>query len=250
MTIYGDFAAFYASGDYPEYSAQIAKLLPSIFQKIGIVPHKILDLACGEGTFAVAMAKQAFEVTGVDQSPQMLALARRKAKTEKVQVPFLQMDIRQLKMETKFDLVTCWFDSLNYITDYDDLKLTFQGIAGVMKPGGMFIFDMNTIYWLVTLAQRYSCVVERETANIFQVHRHSYDFEKCIATFQITGFAKEDDRWLRRVDEIHKERGYTIDEIRSCLRATQLVELACWENFEKQTPLTPQSRRVYFITKK
>lgn len=250
MTIYSDFATLYASGDYPEYSAQIAKLLPSIFQKIGLRPHKILDLACGEGTFAVAMAKHAFKVTGVDQSPEMLALARQKAKTEKVHVHFLQMDIRQLKMEMKFDLVTCWFDSLNYITDYADLKSTFQGIAAVMKPGGMLIFDMNTIYWLVTLAQRHSCVVERETANIFQVHRHSYDFETCIATFHITGFVKENDRWLRRIDEIHKERGYTLDEIRSCLRAAQLSELACWEDLEKQTPLTPQSRRVYFICKK
>jgi hypothetical protein len=114
----------------------------------------------------------------------------------------------------------------------------------------VFIFDLNTIYWLVTLAQRYPCTVQRETDTIFQVHRHSFNFETNIGTFHITGFIKDNGRWLRRVDETHKERGYTLEQIRQTIIESGLQEMACWESLEHQTPLTPESRRFFFVTKK
>ena len=250
MDVYRAFAQLYAIGDYPQYSARIATILPKVLCLLEVTPHTLLDLACGEGTFAVAMAKQGLVVTGLDQSPEMIALAKEKAIQEGVQATFIQGDMRQLDFSSSFDLVTCWFDSLNYLLELKDLASTFQGVAQALSDKGVFIFDLNTIFWLVTLAQRYPCTVERETEEIFQVHRHSYNFETNIGTFHITGFIKENDRWLRRVDETHKERGYTLEEVRYTIKNTGLRELACWEDLEHQTPLSPQSRRVFFVTQK
>jgi len=250
MGIYRKFAQLYANGDYPQYSARIAAIFPDVITFLKMQPHSLLDLACGEGTFAVAMAKQDFMVTGVDQSPEMIELARKKAAQEGVQVSFLQGDMRNLDFSSTFDVVTCWFDSLNYLLELDDLTATFRGVVKALSPNGLFIFDMNTIYWLATLAQRYPCTVERETDTIFQVHRHSYNFETNIGTFHITGFIQEGHRWLRRVDETHKERGYTLEEVRTVLKKSGLREVACWENLERQTPLTEQSKRVFFVTQK
>jgi ubiquinone/menaquinone biosynthesis C-methylase UbiE len=250
MEIYREFAGLYASGDYPQYSQHIAEYLPGLFTKLDFQPKTILDVACGEGTFAIEMAKQGYKVTGIDQSPEMLTLARRKARNEKIKLNLHKMDMRQIKFNKTFDLATSWFDSLNYILEINDLESTFEKIAQVLTDSGWFIFDMNTIYWLVTLAQRYACVLERDTTDIFQVHRHAYDYERRIASFNITGFVKDKGRWLRRIDETHKERGYTIDEIRRCLKAAGFNEVGCWSNLEKQFPFTPQSKRAYFVVKK
>jgi SAM-dependent methyltransferase len=250
MNIYRKFAQLYATGNYPEYSAHIATLFPEVLSQLKVAPNSLLDLACGEGTFAVAMAKQGLQVTGLDQSPEMLAYAQAKADQEGVRITFTQGDMRALDYSSTFDVVTCWYDSLNYLLELNDLTSTFIGVEKALSEDGVFIFDLNTIYWLVTLAQRYPCMVERETDTIFQVHRHSYDFETNIGTFHITGFIKEDDRWLRRVDETHKERGYTLDEVRHVIKDSGLQEVDCWENLEHQTPMTPQSRRVFFVTKK
>ena len=250
MNIYRKFAHLYATGNYPQYSARIATLFPEVLSYLELKPRSLLDLACGEGTFAVAMAKHNLQVTGLDQSPEMVALARAKADQEGVPITFIQGDMRDLTFSSTFDVVTCWFDSLNYLLKLDDLPATFRGVTRALVENGFFIFDLNTIYWLVTLAQRYPCIVERETDSIFQVHRHSYNFETNVGTFHITGFIKEDDRWLRRVDETHKERGYTLEEVRTVIAESGLQEVDCWESLERQAPLSEQSKRAFFVTQK
>jgi ubiquinone/menaquinone biosynthesis C-methylase UbiE len=250
MGIYDTFAPYYASGGFTQYSQRMAETFPSLLKHFDRTPETILDLACGEGTFAVSMAQDGYQVTGIDRSPAMLKLAKTKSKTEKVTVTWRQLEMQHLDYDNSFDIVTCWFDSLNYLHELDHLCATFRGVHNALRENGLFVFDMNTIYWLVTLAQRYAVTVERETEEIFQVHRHSYDFDKNIATFYITAFVKDNDRWHRRVDEIHKERGYTLKEIQGCLSDAGLQELACWANLEDQSPLTKESRRVYFVAEK
>jgi ubiquinone/menaquinone biosynthesis C-methylase UbiE len=250
MGIYDAFAPYYASGGYTQYSQRMAEAFPTLLRHFNQTPETILDLACGEGTFAVSVAKAGYQVTGIDRSPAMLKLAKTKNKTEKVSVTWRQLEMQHLDYDNSFDIVTCWFDSLNYLLELDDLCATFTGVHNALRENGLFVFDMNTIYWLVTLAQRYAVTVERETSELFQVHRHSYDFDKNIATFNITAFVKDNDRWLRRVDEIHSERGYSLKEIQECLNEAGLQELARWGNLEDQSPLTKESRRVFFVTQK
>jgi len=250
LTIYDDFAFIYASGDYPQFSQEMANLLSSYLDTLDFRPKTLLDVACGEGTFAIAMAKKKHDVTGIDQSKTMLRIAREKAKHANVKVDFHEMDMRQLKLSKSFDIVTCWFDSLNYLLTMDDLFSTFNGIQQHLNTGGFFIFDLNTIHWLTTLAQRYAATIERETNEIFQVHRHTYDSETKIATFHLIAFLKENECWVRRVDEIHYERGYTLNEIRTSLQNTGLTEIASWGDFGQRLPVTADSKRVWFITKK
>ncbi len=248
--IYREFARLYTLGDFPEFSTYMGQLLPSILEQYHLQPTTILDVACGEGTFAVMMAKQGYKVTGIDQSPEMLIIARKKAQAENIALSFHEMDMRHLKLQTTFDLVTCWYDSLNYILTLDDIETTFTSVSQHMNPDGRFIFDLNTIHWLRTLAQRYAVRVERETNDIFQVHRHSYDENSRIAVFHIVGFLKENDCWIRRVDEHHHQRGYTLDEIRRCLKKAGLAEIACWGNLEERLPVAANSKRMWFLVKK
>jgi SAM-dependent methyltransferase len=249
MSIYERFAYFYAKGPYLQYSDRMAELFPAVLERFDAQPQTILDIACGEGTFAVAMAKRGFRVTGVDLSPRMLQFARERAEQENVEVEFLLQDMRSLPFEGRFDLVTCWFDSLNYILELEDLTKTFAGACRALKKPGLFIFDMNTIYGLAVNWQRNLCYVQQDSAELFEIHRPSYDFERNIATLRITGFAKEGDRWTR-MDEVHKERGYTLRDIRQCLKEVDFQELACWGNLAEMSEPKPDSGRVWLVVQK
>jgi ubiquinone/menaquinone biosynthesis C-methylase UbiE len=249
MSIYERFAYFYAKGPYLGYSERMAELLPAVLERFDAKPQTILDIACGEGTFAVAMAKKGFRVAGVDQSPQMLRLARQRAERESVDVAFLLQDMRALPFTDRFDLVTCWFDSLNYLLELEDLTKTFAGVHRALKKAGLFIFDMNTIYGLAVDWQRHHCYVQQDTPELFEIHFPRYDLEKNIAIMKITGFVKEGDGWTR-MDEVHQERGYTLEDIRQCLKEAGLQELACWGNLQEMSEPKPNSGRVWFVTQR
>jgi SAM-dependent methyltransferase len=188
--LYGEFAPVYARGPYPEYSRTIASLLLRVLRKFTISPRDLLDLACGEGTFAVAMARRGIHVIGIDQSHDMLKLARQRARRERVGVRFLHMDMRSLQFINEFDLVTCWYDSLNYLLKPDHLKKTFSGVFRALRRGGLFIFDMNTIYALSVFWQQYPCRVQQDTDDIFEVARPRYDARRRTATMDITAFVR------------------------------------------------------------
>jgi SAM-dependent methyltransferase len=227
----------------------MAELLPAALERFEARPKSILDLACGEGTFAVMMSQAGYQVTGADRSNEMLRLARERATQENVEVEFLHLDMRNLPFEAEFDLVTCWFDSLNYLIEYEELVQTFQGVSRALKDGGLFAFDMNTIYGLAVNWQHHPAHIEQDTEDVFVIHRPDYDYERNIASMRITGFMRDQDGWFR-MDEVHQERGYTLEEIRNALQASELRELACWGSIMEMTSPVPESGRVWFLAQK
>lgn len=249
MTIFDDFAAFYTLGSYPKYSRQMAFSLPAVLEHFEAEPKDLLDLACGEGTFALMMAKRGLNVTGADRSPQMLRIAEEKAQRAGVNIEFVRADFRSLPFEARFDLVTCWFDSLNYLLRTEDLEKTFLGVARALEEGGLFIFDMNTIYGLAVFWHPLICRIEDDSPDLFIVHQHAYDYDTNIADIRILGFRREGEHWIR-MEEIHRERGYPLSTIRAALRKAGLEELACWESLAEMNPYKPDSGRVYFVWRK
>jgi ubiquinone/menaquinone biosynthesis C-methylase UbiE len=252
MKIYDDFAYVYTRGQYTDFSKHMAERLPVALEQVGAGATdigKILDLACGDGTFAVGMARKGSSVTGIDSSPRMLEFARKKAGEAGVSVEFILGDIRSLEFDSRFDLVTCWYDSLNYIIDKGDLRHVFEGAARALKNRGLFVFDMNTIYGLVVLSREYPCYVENETSDIFEVHRHEFDYESGIATMKITCFVRENDGW-RRVDEEHMERGYSQEEIREILNQAGFQLVAAWGSFRDMSDASSDSGRVWYVARR
>jgi len=247
--MYNEFARFYARGDWPRYSAQMARILPSVLEHFGLWPINVLDLACGEGTFAVAMAKRGLRVTGVDLSGEMLDIARERAAKEDLEVKFIRQDMRSLSLRGRFDLVTCWFDSLNYLLEIDDLAQAFAGVSRVLDKNGIFIFDVNTIRALAVEWVREPCYVHLDSSDLFLASVPQYDPATRIASLHITGFARENDGWVR-VDEVHRERGYTLKEIRQCLKRAHLRELACWASLDKMEKPRRSSVRVWFVARR
>ncbi len=132
--------ASYYDVDWSSFS----KLYLSLLKNLNISPKGIsssaLDIACGTGVLAAALAKDGYAVTGVDLSSQMLEVAH----NSYPELELLVADMRTLHLQRQFDLVTCSFDSLNYLLTVEDLRLAFCRVAEHLLPGGNFLFDLNT----------------------------------------------------------------------------------------------------------
>jgi ubiquinone/menaquinone biosynthesis C-methylase UbiE len=252
MTTYDRFAEIYAQGDYPNLSQEMAEILPAFIKQYKIPAagdKKLLDVACGEGSFAVAMAKKGWRVTGIDLSPEMLRLANHRANREKMKINFLNQDMRFIDFQQEFNLATCWFGSLNYMITHDDLQSAFNTISRALKPNGWFIFDMNTIYGLAVAWQRNQCEVTQETPELLELHRNSYNYEKRLACKKITWFVKMDDRW-DKYEEKHVKRAISTEEIEKCLEYAGLYVVDKFGSLNPLSALQPQSERVWFLTHK
>jgi SAM-dependent methyltransferase len=235
--------------DPTAYSLRMAELLPAVLDRIGCHPQTVLDLACGEGSFAITQAKQGKQVTGVDASTRMLQIARIEAAEQGVKVQFVEMDMRNLDFTGTFDLVTCWFDSLNYLLELADLEKTFQGVEQALKPGGLFIFDMNTIYGLAVLWQQPAYNIQQDTSEIIEIHRPAFDYDRATATVKITAFVQEGQAW-QRIDETHQERGYPVAQLHDLLVACGFEVLACYGSLSDLSEPELDSGRIWFVVRK
>jgi SAM-dependent methyltransferase len=104
-------------------------------------PHaaSILNLGCGSGRHDRLLQEKGYTVTGVDLSEEMLASARKHANS--TQLSYVQGDIRQVRLGTRFDVVTSLFHVMSYLTLNEDLAAAMETAREHLKPGGVFIFD-------------------------------------------------------------------------------------------------------------
>ena len=252
MKVYDGFARVYASGNYPNLSLAMVDMMPKVMKQYKIKPNgsrNLLDVACGEGTFCVEMAKSGWAVTGVDQSEEMLRLARHRAEKDKIQVNFENQDMRFIDHANEFDIATCWFDSLNYLLTNSDLQSAFNSIYRALKPNGWFIFDMNTIFGLAVEWQKNRCYVQQESADLLELHRTNFDFEKNLGCITITWFIKNGSMW-EKFEEKHIERGFSLSEIESCLQYAGFIVVDKVSSLNPISPLTKTSGRAWFLAHK
>lgn len=100
----------------------------------------ILEIACGTGA-VLGLLSESYEVTGLDQSRQMLAIARRKLPHVKLH----RQDMRSFRLHRRFDVIICIFDSINHLLRFSDWQKVFRRVESHLNDGGVFIFDVNTI---------------------------------------------------------------------------------------------------------
>jgi ubiquinone/menaquinone biosynthesis C-methylase UbiE len=207
-----------------------------------------LDLACGTGTAAVSFAKQGLKVYGVDGSVYMLNVARKKAQREKVHIDFLHSDMRSFSLPSKVDLAVSLFDSLNYLTELDDLIMAFRRVEEHLNNGGFFMFDMNTFYG-IKYSWDNSVHLSWMGEDVFIIDSNTYDENTRTATKTLTIFVKRKDELFKRIKEQHAERGYTVSEIKHALKEAGLTPLNFYECFTYVEP-KPETRRVFCVCQK
>jgi SAM-dependent methyltransferase len=160
----GAFSGF--SGLYDRYTAHPAyagwiRGLAALAQAHGAPPTgAALDLGCGTGGSTLPLLDLGYDVTGVDCVPEMLALARAKTGGR---ARLLEHDVADLPRLGAFGLVLCANDVLNYLLTGDELAAALAGAARNLAPGGVLVFDTNT---LLTFRDTFATAHERPQGDL------------------------------------------------------------------------------------
>ncbi len=262
--IYHAYAPFYDGSGQIRFAALFANyLLGDILPRHPVAGRRALDLACGTGTLALILADAGWFVTGVDRSSAMIAIARSRAQSVDavVRPQFIEADMRWLWQETArigqaeaaealqrgfFDLVTCTYDSLNYMLTEEDLAACFSTAAEALAPEGLFVADMNTRYFL---EHEWGEVEIIERPGFIQVNRSHFDPLTACSTMRLIGFVGDDDDGYERFEEVHIERAYPPETVTSLIGAAGLTVEAVYDCFTTQ-PIGERTQRIAWVARK
>jgi len=144
MPVFGAYSRYYnllyKDKDYAGEAGYIRGLIAGHCPKA----QTVLDLGCGTGRHDLLLAQMGYEVTGVDQSEEMLFVANAQSAALDLQpatLRFLQGDIRAVRLDMTFDVVISLFHVMSYQVTNADLRAAFATARAHLKPGGIFIFD-------------------------------------------------------------------------------------------------------------
>lgn len=102
---------------------------------------RILELCCGTGRLTLPIAKDGYDISGVDYTSSMIEQAKRKASEEGLEVNFIEADIRTLNLKEKYDLIFIPFNSIHHLYKNEDLFKAFKVVKNHLKEGGLFLLD-------------------------------------------------------------------------------------------------------------
>ncbi len=215
MSSYDALASSYdglmADGSYRKRAAFLERL----FRRSAIPVHTVLDLACGTGTIACLLAERGYQVTATDGSEEMLTQAMRKAAALDGQPPlFLHQSMPRLRLIEPVDAAVSTLDSLNYLTRERDIRETFRRVYRWLKPGGSFIFDVNSPYKLRRMDGQ---IYMDETEDSFCVWRTFFSEKSQVCTYQVDLFRQRKDGTWERDFEEHRERAWSQEQLRQYL---------------------------------
>ena len=219
--------------------------LTSLLKEYGINDSLVLDLGCGTGTLTELLAKEGYDMIGVDVSEDMLQEAIEKRAESGLPILYLLQDMREFELYGTVRVVVSICDSLNYILDYDDLAHVFSLVNNYLDPKGMFIFDLNTEAKFQAMGSETIAEVRDEGSFIWE---NEYDEEEKINSYDLTLFIREEDDLYRRYQETHFERAWSLDEIKKALTEAGMEFVAAYDAFTKNAP-RKESDRIYVVAR-
>lgn len=263
MEAYTSFASVYDTFmdnvPYEEWGEYIYSLLCRYGVRDGIV----LDLGCGTGTMTEILAGYGYDMIGVDNSEDMLELAMEKRMASGYDILYLLQDMREFELYGTVRAVVSVCDSVNYITEPEELAGVFRLVNNYLDPGGIFLFDFNTEYKYREVMG--DCTIAEDRGPCSFIWDNCYYEEERINEYDLTLFiregtapgqnegAEEDDTeengaLYRKYTETHFQRGYTLEEIRELLSSAGLIFQAAYD-MDTREAAGEKSERVCVIAR-
>ena len=205
------------------------------------------DLACGTGRTALLLARRGIRAFGVDLSPAMCRVARRKVRAAGLPVRIIQADMRSFRLPQKVDLVLCEFDALNHVPRESDLPRVARAVARALSPGGWFYFDVNNS---PSFRHAWPLTWFLDRPDVVLVMHGGYDARRDRAWSEVEWFIREGRRWRRERERV-EEVCWTPQEICAALRAAGFKQIRSWDAmpFFKNDPIIrPGYRTVYLAS--
>ena len=213
-------------------------------KKFGIEDGLMLELGCGTGTLTEMFDAKGFGMIGVDNSEEMLAEAVEKREQSGRSILYLNQDMREFELYGTVRAVISLCDTMNYLTEYDDLVNVCRLVNNYLDPNGIFLFDLKTDHYFKSIGCQSFCDADEEVSFIWD---NDYDEEKRINSYALTLFVQEEDNRYERFDEYHEQRAFSIDEVRCAIEESGMIFLAAID--KNGAPATKDTDRVYIIAR-
>lgn len=246
MSAYEALAASYDALTYDVAYEKTLTFFERLCARERVQPHTVLDLACGTGSLSVLLAARGYQVTGADCSAEMLSQAEQKAQQLGPQRPFfICQRMQSLRLPEPVDAVICALDSLNYLQKPADCRKTFRRVYDALRPGGLFVFDINTPYKLRGLDGQ---VFLDETEDVYCVWRTEFHEKTRLCYYGMDIFQRCGAQWQRSFEE-HIEYAYTPQELSQWLAEAGFVRVRQYGERVLRAPKETE-QRIYFTARK
>lgn len=275
MEAYTSFARVYDlfmdNVPYEEWS----RYLISLLQEHGISDGLILDLGCGTGKMTRLLAAAGYDMIGVDNSEEMLEIAREYEQdddeaamgegTEQEdefreeleqgdefreepgqRILYLEQDMREFELYGTVRAVVSICDSMNYLMEEQDVLAVLKLVNNYLDPGGIFIFDLNTVYKYRELLGETTISENRDEGSF--IWDNYYDEEAAVNEYDLTLFIREDGDLYRKYEETHFQRAYTLETVKRLIAEAGMEFVAAYDAFSRES-VRPDSERIYIIAK-
>lgn len=244
---YSDFGFFYDMlTDESDYDLRY-EYLTGLLAENSISEGILLDAACGTGVLSEKFAAEGFDVIGVDLSQEMLSKAlERKAENNSSSL-YLCQDLAELDLFGTINCAVCTLDSINHITDPDDVKAAIERIGLFMEKGGVFIFDVNTEYKHKEILGNNAFVFD--TDEVFCAWQNEYDEETKEVHIYLDLFAPDEDGRYERYAEDFIEVIYSKEFLENALSEAGFRIEAIYDDLT-HNELRSDSQRAVYVCKK
>ena len=212
----------------------------------------VLELGCGTGNMTEILAQSGYDMIGVDNAEEMLEIAIEKRMKSGLDILYLQQDMREFELYGTVKAIVSVCDSVNYILEEEELEEVFRLVNNYLDPGGVFIFDFNTVYKYREILGDQTIAENREECSF--IWDNYYYEEERINEYELNLFIREDAEsetegdLYRRFRETHFQRAYTLEEITRIVEESGLQFVTAYEAFTKEPP-SKNSERIYVIAR-
>ena len=246
MASYESFASVYDmfidNIPYEEWCEYLHKLM----KFYGVEDGLVLELGCGTGSMTELLAERGYDMIGIDNAPDMLEIAQEKKMESGADILYLLQDMREFELYGTVRAIVSVCDSMNYITEEDDLLEVFSLVNNYLDPGGVFIFDLNTEYKYKKVLGD-SVIAENREESSF-IWENWYDEETQINEYDLTLFIREESGLYEKYEETHYQRAYSLDTVCRLLQEAGLKLEAVYDAFTMDAP-GKRSERVYVVAR-
>ena len=247
MDAYTSFASVYDTFmdniPYEEWAEYLISLLKEYSVNDGLV----LDLGCGTGNMTELLAQAGYDMIGVDNAEEMLEIAMEKREKSGQDILYLLQDMREFELYGTVKAIVSICDSVNYVTEEEDLLEVFKLANNYLDPKGVFIFDFNTVYKYSEILGNQTIAEDREDCSF--IWDNYYYEEEQINEYELSLFIKETDSDLyRKYQETHFQKAYDLETMKRLVEQSGLEYVTAYDAFTKQLP-TKESERVYIIAR-
>lgn len=224
---------------YEEWAMRLTEIL----KEYGILDGILLDLGCGTGKLTRLMEEKGYDMIGVDNSIEMLDIAREQSKEN---ILYLLQDMREFELYGTVRGIYSACDCMNYILEEEDLREVFSLVNNYLDPKGIFIFDINTQYKYEALLGENTIAENREEGSF--IWENYFDPEDGINEYDLTLYIRDEDGRFLRFQETHYQRCYPFETIQRLIEESGLEYVAAFDAYSNQ-PAQPESERILIVAR-